>query len=319
MSMTQKERDKLSKAYHRLRILRHAEEITHNVARTCRYYGIARNKYYFWKKRYEENGIEGLKDKSRAPKYMPQATKQEIVDQILYLRKNYYFGPFKMRMYLRRYHGVEITKTTIYRILKKHKLNRLPAYQRGIKHAKRFQNYEKPIPGYNLQLDVKFLGKLKLGQEIREKKYYQYTAVDDCSRIRILRIYDRINQKTSIQFTDYALARLPFKINCVQTDNGAEFSNQYHWHLCDLGIRHIYIKPRTPRLNGKVERSHRIDQEEFYQLLNGKVIDSLEHFNFKIKKWQDYYNYERPHGSLDGKTPFEKFQSKLNAYLCATK
>lgn len=316
--MSQKQRDKLSKAYHRLRILRHAEEITHNVAQTCRYYGIARNKYYFWKKRYEEKGIEGLKDQSKAPKYMPHATKQEVVDQILYLRKNYYFGPFKMRMYLRRYHGVEITKTTIYRILKKHNLNKLPSHQRGIKHANRFKNYEKPIPGYQLQIDVKFLGQLKLNNTVKERKYYQYTAIDDCSRIRVLRIYDKIDQKTSIQFTDYVLSHLPFKINCVQTDNGVEFSNQYHWHLHDLGLRHIYIRPRTPRLNGKVERSHRIDEEEFYQLLKGKVIDSLEDFNFRIKKWQDYYNYERPHGSLDGKTPFEKFKSKLNDYLRVT-
>lgn len=318
MSMTQKQKDRLSKAYHRLRILKHAEEITHNVAKTCRYYGIARNKFYKWKKRFEENGIEGLVDKSRAPKYMPHATKQEIVDQILYLRKNYYFGPFKMKMYLRRYHGVEITKTTIYRILKKHYLNKLPNYQKGIKREKRFLRYEKPIPGYHLQIDVKFLGKIKLTKEAKEKKYYQYTAIDDCSRIRILRIYDRINQETSIQFTDYALSQLPFKINCIQTDNGTEFSNQYHWHLHDLGLRHIYIKPRTPRLNGKVERSHRIDQEEFYQLLKGKVVDSLEDFNLKIKEWQDYYNFERPHGSLDGKTPFERLQTKLNNSLCVT-
>lgn len=224
-----------------------------------------------------------------------------------------------MQMYLRRYHGVEIAKTTIYRILKKHHLNKLPYYQKGIKREKRYLRYEKPIPGYQLQIDVKFLGKLQIAGETQEKKYYQYTAIDDCSRIRILRIYDRINQETSIQFTDYALSQLPFKINCVQTDNGVEFSNQYHWHLYDLGIRHIYIKPRTPRLNGKVERSHRIDEEEFYQLLKGKIINSLEDFNFKIKKWQDYYNYERPHGSLEGKTPFEKLQSKLNDYLSVTK
>lgn len=310
--MTQRQKDILSKAQHRLRILKHAEEITHNVAKTCRYYGIARNKYYFWKKRYEENGIDGLKDKSKAPKYMPHATKQEIVDQILYLRKNYYFGPFKMRMYLRRYHGVEITKTTIYRVLKKHHLNKLPSYQKGIKREKRFLRYEKPIPGYQLQVDVKFLGKITLNNEIKEKKYYQYTAIDDCSRIRVLKIYDKINQKTSIQFTDYALSQMPFKINGIQTDNGSEFSNQYHWHLYDLGIRHVYIKPRTPRLNGKIERSHRIDEEEFYRLLKGKIVDSLEDFNFKIKEWQDYYNFERPHGALDGKTPFERLQAKLN-------
>ena len=310
--MTQKQKDAFSKACHRLRMIKHAEEITHNVSKTCRYYGLSRNKFYKWKQRYNQDGIKGLIDLSRAPKHLPHATKQEIVDQILYLRKNYYFGPFKMQMYLRRYHGVEITKATIYRILRKHKLNKLPSHQKGIRKEKRFLRYEKPIPGYQLQIDVKFLGKIKLTQEAREKKYYQYTAIDDCSRIRILKIYDSLNQKTSIQFTDYVLANMPFKINCIQTDNGSEFAQQYHWHLHDLNIQHIYIRPRTPRLNGKVERSHRIDGEEFYQLMKGKIIDSLENFNFKVKEWQDYYNFERPHGSLDGQTPFEKLQSKLN-------
>jgi hypothetical protein len=75
----------------------------------------------------------------------------------------------------------------------------------------------------------------------------------------------------------------------------------------------VYIKPRTPRLNGKVERSHRIDAEEFYRLLDGVVIDDVNIFNARLKEWQDFYNYHRPHGGLDGHTPYERRRQKTQA------
>ncbi len=76
------------------------------------------------------------------------------------------------------------------------------------------------------------------------------------------------------------------------------------------GIGHIYIKPATPRLNGKVERSHRIDSEEFYRLLEGQVIDDVKLFNDKLQEWEDYYNYDRLHGALAGSTPYERLKQK---------
>ncbi|MGH7807399.1 MAG: integrase core domain-containing protein [Thermodesulfobacteriota bacterium] len=79
----------------------------------------------------------------------------------------------------------------------------------------------------------------------------------------------------------------------------------------DKGIGHRYIKPNTPRLNGKVERSHRIDEEEFYKMIEGVVIDNSGLFNEKLQQWENFYNFQRPHGSLAGRTPFEKLQEKL--------
>ena len=73
---------------------------------------------------------------------------------------------------------------------------------------------------------------------------------------------------------------------------------------------HVKIKPRTPRLNGKVERSHRIDSDEFYQLLQGQVIDDANVFAEKLQEWEDYYNYHRPHGALNGQTPYERLRQK---------
>jgi transposase InsO family protein len=102
------------------------------------------------------------------------------------------------------------------------------------------------------------------------------------------------------------LEKLPFTVEVVQTDNGAEFQAQFHYHVLDLGIGHVYIKPATPRLNGKVERSHRIDQEEFYRMLEGVVIDDTELFNDRLREWETFYNFNRPHGALGGQTPYER-------------
>ena len=154
---------------------------------------------------------------------------------------------------------------------------------------------------------MKFIAPLKGS---RRGCYYQFTAIDDCTRLRVLRLYDRLNQKTAIRFVDHALERLPFRVEVIQTDNGSEFQSAFHYHVLDKGIGHEYIKPLTPRLNGKVERSHRIDAEEFYRLLEGVVIDDADVFNEKLLEWEHFYNYARPHGSLGGQTPYERLRQK---------
>jgi Integrase core domain len=148
----------------------------------------------------------------------------------------------------------------------------------------------------------------------KAKKYYQYTAIDDCTRLRVLRAYPRCNQQTAIQFLDYVLQRLPFRVEVIQTDNGPEFGASFHWHVLDKGAGHVYIKPRTPRLNGKVERTHRI-HAEFYRLLDGVVVDNAKVFNDKLREWEDFYNYHRPHGGLGGQTPYERLKQRTQVVL----
>ena len=94
----------------------------------------------------------------------------------------------------------------------------------------------------------------------------------------------------------------------MRTDRGHEFQALFHWHLADQGIQHAYIKPRTPQLNGKVERSHRTDQEEFYQLLSYTGDVDLAQ---RLAEWEDFYNYHRPHGAFAGKTPYEALRERL--------
>jgi transposase InsO family protein len=303
------ERELNRNAARRLAIIHHAQEVTGNVALTCRYYGITRQCYYKWLRRYEELGVDGLRDRSSRPHNTPNATRSEIVGKIIYLRQNYHFGPHKIAMYLKRYHDITISPSGVWRILKRLDMSRLPTSQRYKRHKDRWKRYEKPQPGHRVQLDVKFVAPLKGSR----KKHYQFTAIDDCTRLRVLRIYDRLNQKTAIQFLDYVLERLPFRVEVIQTDNGSEFQAAFHWHVLDRGILHVYIKPSTPRLNGKVERSHRIDADEFYRMLEGVVIDDTKLFNEKLREWEDFYNYDRPHGALGGQTPYERLRQKTTA------
>ena len=137
-------------------------------------------------------------------------------------------------------------------------LNRLPR-NTGVRkvHTKRFQ---KQVPGHHFQMDVKFLK--FIDKNNKAIKRYQYTAIDDAKRVRALQVYQRHNQANACKFVDYVLEKLPFRIHTICTDRGHESQAKFHWHVEDKGIRHVYIKPRSPQLNGKVERSHRSDQEE---------------------------------------------------------
>jgi transposase InsO family protein len=287
----------------RLRMLLEAEASTRHVARTCRRFGISRRTFYKWRKRYKELGQAGLCDRPRRPKRSPQATPRDVVRKILYLRQNYHFGPGKIADYLKRFHRVSVASSSVHRILGRHGMNRLPANQKHQPHAKRWIRYEKAQPGHRLQMDVKFLERIPG----TGKRLYQFTAIDDCTRIRVLKVYDACNQRTAIRFVNEVVRRLPFRVHVIQTDNGAEFQSHFHWHLELLDIQHAYIRVRTPRLNGKVERSHRVDDQEFYQLLDKRgITDDVHLFNKKLREWENYYNYHRPHRGLRGQTPYER-------------
>ena len=146
-------------------------------------------------------------------------------------------------------------------------MNRLPASQRYKRHSGRWKRYEKQRPGHYVQIDVKFI----------EPEHHRIRASEALLRIhRDRRLYPASayaapkpgqTRKTAVKFStgDGATA---LQVEKIQTDNGAEFQSSFHWHVLDQGIGHIYISPGTPRLNGKVERSHRSTPRS-YRLLKG--------------------------------------------------
>ena len=287
----------------KLRILEHAEKVG-DVSKTCRYFGIARASFYRWRAAYQKRGEGGLINGKPIPKWHANRTPPAVEEKVLHLRRKYHLGPIRIVWYLERYHGIKISDAGVYRILRRHGLNKLPRRTRLRKvHTKR---YAKQVPGHHIQMDVKFLTfRSKSGQKIRR---FQFTAIDDATRVRGLKVYKKHTQANAIDFVDYIIEKFPFRIREIRTDNGHEFQAKFHWHVEDKGIRHAYIKPSSPQLNGKVERSHRSDSQEFYQLLSYKGDVDLE---AKLAEWENFYNFSRPHGAFDGKTPYEALREKL--------
>lgn len=275
-----------------------------SVTEACREWDVPRSTFYRWRDAYAEHGEAGLVRKRPIAKSHPRQLSPEVIEKILHLRQVYHFGPERITWYLERYHAVVTSSSSVYRTLIRHGLRCLPKNvgRRAI-HTRR---YAKRVPGHHIQVDVTFLTlKNTDGKKIRR---FQYTAIDDATRIRALKIYSRHTQKNAIDFIDYVIDKFPFRLHTVRTDRGHEFQALFHWHVEDKGMRHVYIKPRSPQLNGKVERSHRTDKEEFYQLLT--YTDDVD-LNKKLEEWERFYNFGRPHGAFKGKTPYEALRSML--------
>ena len=288
----------------KIRVLNHAKKIG-NIRKTCRYFGVSRAIFYRWRDAYDEFGEEGLINKKPCPENRTLRIPVEIEEKILYLRKTYHLGPDRITWYLKRYHDITVSGSGVYRALKRNGYNRLPrnAKRRTVQTVR----YEKQVPGHHIQVDVKFLiFPQPDGTKVRR---FQYTAIDDATRIRALKIYEKHNQQNAINFVDHVIRKFPFRIQTVRTDNGHEFQAKFHWHVEDQGMSHVYIKLGTPRLNGKVERSHRTDKEEFYQLLSYTGDIDL---NEKLNEWEAFYNFHRPHGDFNGKTPYEILKEKMS-------
>jgi len=129
---------------------------------------------------------------------------------------------------------------------------------------------------------------------------YQYTAIDDGTRYRVLQIYEKRNADNTLDFLDKVVEELPFSVQRIQTDRGMEFfAERVQRRLMEYSIKFRPNKPGSPPLNGKVERSQKTDQEEFYPTVD-VGSGSLENL---LSQWQHYYNWFRSHSSLGGRSP----------------
>jgi transposase InsO family protein len=279
-------------------------KVCRTVAKAYREIGVPKSTFYDWKKAYDKEGKANLVRKKPIVKNHPRSLSQDVIDKILHLRKTYKLGPERITWYLERYHGVHTSVSTVYRTLVRNNMRRLP--KNSPRRAIHTRRYSKEVPGHHIQVDVKFVSlRDPEGKRVRR---FQYTAIDDATRIRALKIFTRHNQQNAIKFIDYVIEKFPFRLHTIRTDRGHEFQAQFHWHVEDQGMRHVYIKPRSPQLNGKVERSHRTGQEEFYQLLT--YTDDVD-LNEKLAEWERFYNLDRPHEAFQGKTPYEALRCRL--------
>ncbi len=290
---------------YRLSLLKYADK--YGVTKAAIKYKTNRQYIYRWKKRFD-GSMESLRDRSRRPHHHPnQHTPEEIKLITDMRRRNPHAGLVIFWVKLMR-RGYSRSMTGLYRFLKKQGF--MAVHPPNPKYIPK--PYEQMVyPGQRVQVDVKFVPSACLkNSKVIGKKFFQYTAIDEYSRWRFVEAFEEQNTYSSAQFVDLLVKAFPFPIECIQTDNGTEFTNRFtshkdkptlfQVHLEQHGIQHKVIRPYTPRHNGKVERSHRKDNERFYAT---HQFYSFEDFAKQLKEYnrKDYNHF--PMRPLGWKTP----------------
>jgi transposase InsO family protein len=198
-------------------------------------------------------------------------------------------------------HRIRVAAATIRRICQR--LGYPPLSRKPQRRPQQLTLFSRERPGDCVQADVKEV-------KVAGAKYFQYTAIDDCTRYRILRLYPRKNQQTSHTFFTTLQTTLPFPIRKLQVDNGSEFPLAFALTVQQAGMGLRYITPRCPEQNGKVERSHRVDEEEFW---SRSTFESFAPAAEALLAWERRYNHERFSMALSGLTPAEKLATFMAA------
>ena len=294
-------------AYARRRLLKDGAQL--GVTRACRLHRISRRTYYKWRKRYD-GSIESLMDRPRTPKSHPRqltVKEHQLVQRIA--RKHKRAGLHRLHYILRTFHRFTRSVGGLYKALR-----RLGFYDlRKPRRRRKYKRYERPHPGANVQIDVKYL------PQIRGKQEYQFTAIDEHSRIRHVGIYEDLTPQNAVRFLRETLdfyQRHGIRVLQVQTDHGMEFTyvmfphmrveHPFERELRQEGIARKLTPIGKPHLQGKVERSHRIDDDEFH---DHRFFRTSAARKKAFKAYVTYYNHQRAHGSLDWKTPIQHLQA----------
>jgi transposase len=278
------------------------------IKAACDFRGIGREKFYQWANRLlvQEN-VQALVPQSRRPKKNPNQTKREIEKKIIEVKKKWPFmGPERIANELEDNEGLIVSPSTIYAVLIRTKLISKEYRQRRTKkHTKR---YRRPIPGY-LQMDFKYVSYL-----IQGVQYYQLSAVDHCTSWRLIRAYRHKSEESVKEFLNELNLVCPFPIFQLQTDNDAAFTDKYSVGLgarptgahpvdewCALyGCKHKLIPIGEKELNGKVENTHKYDDEEFFSQVPCSTFPQLQR---ETKKRNQYWNDYRKTKTLGWRTP----------------
>lgn len=287
----------------RFRWYRQVEKNGMTVEEVCEIFGISRKTYYKWCR--HDHGLGSNQYKNRA--VHPQTKiKGRVRTLLVEAKQKYNYGPEKMRLYLERETGVEVSAVAIYKFMKKKRLIRKPQ-KKQVWYQPMKEPYKATKPGENVQLDVKYVPAVGGFWD------YQFRFIDTVTNIQFATTLPLRDARSTIRAFDAAERSLPFPITGVQTDNGGEFRGVFHEYLLRRGVAHRYIPKRSAPWNGKVERANRSVDDEYY--LN---------FGRPWKRVQDYtrwYNHERPHlgRGMNGLTPYEKFLTLNPANLSPLK
>jgi len=242
----------------------------HNARLTCRYFGISPQTFYRWKRRYNPKHLKSLEDRSHRPRHVRQPTYSvELVEAVLKMREEYpRWGKDKLVVLLRE-KAISCSTSTVGRIihrLKERGVLREPApnhisarkRQRQRPYAiRKPRDYGISLVGDLVQLDTLDVRPLP-GVVLKH-----FTAHDVISRWNIVSVYSRATANTATDFLDTLETRIPFPVRAIQVDGGSEFEAIFEEECQRRGIKLFVLPPRSPKLNGGVERAHRTHTESF--------------------------------------------------------
>ena len=295
----------------RLLLVQRVEEEGWTIARAAEAAGVSRATTSKWLRRYREEGLPGLEDRSSAPRRCPHALPPGAVRKILRARRRLGVGPHRLAPHLGH------PRSTVYAVLRRHGVHRLADLDRPTRVP--IRRYERARPGELVHVDVKKLGRippggghrlLGRGTETRRRKAgwgydYLHAAVDDHSRVAYVEVHPDERGDTAARFLLRAgayFAELGVRVDRVMTDNHPSYtySRAVREALAALGARHLLTPKYRPQANGKVERFNRTLLTEWaYARLYRSNAERLR----TLPRWLDFYNRQRPHTALGGRPP----------------
>jgi putative transposase len=303
-------------AAHRLKIIRWHEVHGSKVSLTARHFGYSRSILYVWLRRYRESGPRGLEERSRRPHHFRQRTWTEVeVDLVCRVRRQHArWGKDKLAVLLHA-KGFQLSVSRVGRILAYLKKTgrireaslddpwRLKrAYPRPYA-VRKPRDYRIEAPGDLVEVDT---------ADVRpdsRRIFKHFTARDVISRWDVLDVSYDATSHSAARFLDAVLERMPFKVKAIQVDGGSEYKAEFEALCRDRGLLLFVLPPRSPKLNGHVERAQRTHKEEFYQTLDPP--DSIGELRKMLRAQEVCYNTVRPHQALGQKTPRQFYDEWL--------
>lgn len=275
--------------------------------------GLPRSTLYRWQRRLQQDGPAGLEDQSSRPRRRRQPTwSAELAQAVLRLREQYpRWGKDKLVVLLHR-QGWRVSCSMVGRVLTALKARGVlkEPLRSGVSARRRQRprpyavrkprDYRIGQPGDLVQLDTLDLRPLP-GVVLKH-----FTARDVTSRWDVVEVHSRATATAAARFLDTLVQRMPFPVQALQVDGGSEFQATFELACQERGIRLFVLPPRSPKLNGCVERAQRTHTEEFYELYDGDL--QIVALNQALRAWEGVYNTVRPHQALRGRTPAEYLQ-----------
>jgi len=287
-----------------------------NISLTCRHFGISRDSFYLWKRKFNPYNLQTLEDnkQTRTPHHLREMTTPAwILKRIYDIRENdLEKSKYEIHEELLR-EGIKVCHDTIQKVINRHLKLRNTQHKSTLKKHRNYsiariraaKELKEKSLGSLVQIDTKYL-------YILGRRFYLYVAVDCKSRMGFIWAYGSCNSTNSADFLTKVIDYFPFKITAINTDNGPEYLLNFHKRCEELNITHYFSHPYTPKMNSRAERLIQTAEYEFFNYQTD-LLPNLKDINSRCVLFNDKYNNKRFHQALSYKTPSEYVTNYLQA------